>query len=115
MANHSLSTALQNPPQSVLTCQRHSDLCTDRREARSLGHRRTQAVLSPLALGDVGHRPDKLDVAGWIVKSVGPHVEVLDCPAWYKQTILVFEVCAALGYVLDDLLCERPVLRMYAP
>src|SRR5712671_6134262 len=42
------------------------------------------------------------------------HLDVLDCPAWHDETILVFEVYAARGYALDDLLCKRPILRMYA-
>src|SRR5882724_3270591 len=45
-----------------------------------------------LALGDVGHRPDQLDSAGRVLKSLGSNVDVFDCPAGHQQTTLMFEV-----------------------
>src|SRR6185295_7993436 len=44
-----------------------------------------------LALGDVGHRPDQLDIAGRVLNSLGSNLDVFDGPARHQQTTLVFE------------------------
>src|SRR6185295_9802797 len=67
-----------------------------------------------LALGDVGHRPDQLNIAGRILKSPGSNVDVSDCPARHQQPTLVFVVGAARGCAFEDLFRKRPVLRMNA-
>src|ERR1700675_1994773 len=70
--------------------------------------------LGRLALGDVGHRPDKLPTAGSILYRVRYRVDVLDLPVSQQQAILMFEVSASLGRAIDNLLCEGLVMRMYA-
>jgi len=40
-------------------------------------------------------------------------MDVLDSPVRQQQATFMFEV-SALGYAFDDLLCKRPILRMYA-
>src|ERR1700686_2834938 len=60
--------------------------------------------LGRLALGDVGHRPDKLPTAGCILYRVRYRVNVLDSPVSQQQAIFMLEVRARLGYAIDDLL-----------
>src|SRR4029077_15433802 len=48
--------------------------------------------LGRLALRDVGHRPDQLDIAGRVLNSLGSNLDVFDCPARHQQTTLMFEV-----------------------
>src|SRR5580704_11408581 len=61
------------------------------------------------ALGDVGHRSDKLAITGCMLHSVSYREYVLDSPVSQQQAILMFEVNASLGYAIDDLLCEGPI------
>src|SRR6266702_1281703 len=87
--------------------------------AQPLGFRQVsftspEGLLGRLALGDIGHRPDKLAVARCILYRMSDRVDVLDSPVRQQQAILLFEICAALRYVLDDLLYKRPILRMCA-
>ena len=71
-------------------------------------------IFGGLAFGDVGHSPDKLAVAGCILYRVSYRMDVLDSPVRQQQAILMFEVSASLGCAIDDLLCKRPILGMYA-
>ena len=41
-------------------------------------------------------------------------MDVLDSSVSQQQAILMFEVSAGLGCAIDDLLCEGPILGMYA-
>src|ERR1700722_14704893 len=73
----------------------------------------SEGLLGCLAFGDVGHSTDNFNVAGRIEKGARFNVDVLNCPSWHNQAILVFEVCVA-GYAFDNLLGKRPIVRMYA-
>src|SRR5579864_5336057 len=68
----------------------------------------------PLVVRHVGYRPDKLTVARCILYRVSDRMDVLDSLLRQQQAVLVFEMCAALRYVLDDLLYNGPILRMRA-
>src|SRR6267378_6453477 len=59
-----------------------------------LGFLCADLFLGRLALGDVGHCPDKLPIAGCILYSVNYRMYVLDSPVIQEQAILVFEVSA---------------------
>src|SRR6266849_2301042 len=74
----------------------------------------TDLVFEGLAFGDVGHSPDKLAVAKNIQYCVSYRMDVLDSPVRQQQAILVFEISARLGCVINHLLYRRPILRMYA-
>src|ERR1700743_2726366 len=54
-------------------------------------------LFRPLALGDVGHRPNKLAIAGSILQNVSYRVDVLDSPVSQQQAILMLEVSGCLG------------------
>ncbi len=71
-------------------------------------------VFGGLAFGDVGHSPDKLALARCILHGVSYRVDVLDSSISHQQPILMFEVSASLGCAIDDLVCEGPILGMYA-
>src|SRR5260221_2139743 len=51
--------------------------------------------LGRLALGDLGHRPDKLEIAGCAPYGVRYGVDVLDAPVSQQQAILMFEASAS--------------------
>src|SRR5262249_59528 len=92
MSDQSLSAAMQSTPQSVLTCQRHSDLCTERREARSLRHHRPQPVFSTLAIVDVGrgHIPS-IDASLLIEQRIVSDQEPAVFAVLTQHTLLIFE------------------------
>src|SRR6266704_2688228 len=73
-----------------------------------------EGFLGRLALGDVGHRPDKLAIARCIPQKVSYGVDVLDSPIRQQQAIGVLEICRPPRGTIDDLLKVGPVLRMDA-
>src|SRR5580704_6117827 len=72
---------------------------------------RRDLFLSRLALRDVGHRSDKLSMAGRVLYGVPDRVDLLDSSIRQQQATLMFEVTANLRQVIDDLLRERLVIR----
>src|ERR1700688_4298525 len=62
-----------------------------------------EGFLGRLALGDVGHRPDKLAIARCILYSVSYRVGVLDSPVRQQQAIGMLEICRADKGAIDDL------------
>src|SRR5260370_1106025 len=73
-----------------------------------------EGLLGPLAIGDVGHRPDKLAIARCILQKVSYGVDVLDSPIRQQQAIGVLEICRPPRGTIDDLLKVGPVPRMDA-
>src|SRR5712671_3988663 len=65
-----------------------------------------EGFLCRLTLGDFGHRPDKLAIAGCILHYMSQGMDVLDSPVRQQQAILLFEISACLGCAFDDLLSK---------
>src|SRR5260370_40226969 len=52
-----------------------------------------EGLLGRLALGDVGHRPDKLAIARCILYSGSYRVAVLDSPLRPEQAVAALQIC----------------------
>ena len=74
------------------------------RHMRKFRLRLMQLLLGVLARGDIAHRSDKFDAAGFIRHRMRRRMDMLDRAVGQQQAILVIEILAVAGRAVDGLL-----------